>query len=49
MNLKRISIELSVSDVQNILKIALDEDAGEALAFIKKDLSKRVMQALQPR
>lgn len=33
---------MSVSDVQEILRLEIDEDAGEALAFIKENLVKQV-------
>jgi len=48
MNLKKVMIELSVSDVQEILRIDMDDDAREALAFIKKNLAKQVKASLQP-
>ena len=37
MNLKKISIELSIDDVKKILRIVLDEEPEDALKFIKKD------------
>ena len=49
MNLKKISIELSIDDVKQILRIALDEEPEEALKFIKQNLLKQVQAALQPR
>ncbi len=49
MNLKKISIELSIEDVKQVLRIALDEEPEEALKFIKENLLKRVQAALQPR
>lgn len=48
MNLKKVMIELDVSKVQEILRIDMDEDAGEALTFIKEKLAKQVKEALQP-
>jgi len=48
MNLKKVLIELDVSDVQEILRIDMDEDAQEALAFIKENLAKQVKASLQP-
>ena len=36
MNLKKVMIELDVSEVQEILRIDMDEDARDALAFIKE-------------
>ena len=41
-------IELDAPQVQEILRIDMDEDAGEALAFIKEYLVKHVKDALQP-
>lgn len=49
MNLKKMMIELNVSEVQEILRIDMDEDAQEALTFIKENLAKQVKGALQPR
>ena len=49
MNLKKISIELSIDDVKEILRIVLDEDPEDALKFIKNNLLKQVQAALQPR
>ena len=48
MNLKKINIELSIVDVQQIIRIALDEEPHEALTFIKENLFKRVQTSLQP-
>lgn len=48
MNLKKVMIEPDVSEVQEILRIDMDEDAGEALAFIKETLAKQVKASLQP-
>ncbi|MBW1723249.1 MAG: hypothetical protein JRJ78_14490 [Deltaproteobacteria bacterium] len=48
MNLKKVIIELDKSDVRDILRIDMDEDAKEALAFIKDSLAKRVKNSLQP-
>ena len=48
MNLKKVIIELDKSDVQDILRIDMDEDAKEALAFIKDRLAKRVKNSIQP-
>jgi hypothetical protein len=47
MNLKRIQIELDVSDVQSLLAIALDDNEQEALAFIKQKLVKQAEKQLQ--
>lgn len=48
MNLKKVLIELNVSEVQEILRIDMDEDAQEALTFIKENLAKQVKASLQP-
>ncbi|MBW1700618.1 MAG: hypothetical protein JRJ69_09595 [Deltaproteobacteria bacterium] len=48
MNLKKVIIELDISQVREILRIDLDDDAGEALSFIKENLSKQVKLSLQP-
>lgn len=48
MNLKRVNIELDVSEVQEILAIDMDEDAQRALEFLKEHVAKRVKKALQP-
>jgi hypothetical protein len=48
MNLKKILLELSVHDVQEILTIDLDEDPEKALTFIREKLAKQVKKALQP-
>ena len=49
MKLKKISIELSIYDVKQILRIALEEEPEEALKFIKQNLLKQLEAALQPR
>jgi len=48
INLKKVHIELDVSQVQEILRIDMDEDEGEALAFIKERLAKQGKASLQP-
>ena len=48
MNLKKVLVELSVPDVQEILAIDLDRDKDKALAFIRENLAKQVKKALQP-
>ena len=48
MNLKKVQIELDVSDVQKVLAIALDEDKDRALEYIKKNLVKKIEKVLQP-
>ncbi len=47
MNLKQVNIELSPSQVQQILAISLDDDAEKALEFIKESVVKQVQKALQ--
>jgi len=49
VNLKQISIELSIDDVKQILQIVLDERTEDALKFIKNNLLKQVQAAIQPR
>lgn len=48
MNLKKVNIELSISEVQEILAIDMDEDAQQALSFVREHLAKHVKTALQP-
>lgn len=48
MNLKKVFLELSVPDVQEILAIDLDGDPEKALTFIREKLAKKVKKALQP-
>ena len=48
VNLKKVIIELDISQVREILKIDLDDDAGEALSFIKENLAKEVKASLPP-
>lgn len=48
MNLKKITLEFSIQDVQQIIRIGLDDEAQEALNFVKANLFKRVREALQP-
>ena len=48
MNLRKVQIELDVSDIQQILSIALDEDKDKALEYIKARLAKKVEKVLQP-
>ncbi|MBW1682377.1 MAG: hypothetical protein JRH05_12300 [Deltaproteobacteria bacterium] len=48
MNIKKVVIELNTDEVQEILRIDMDEDATEALAFVKEKLAKQVKGALQP-
>jgi hypothetical protein len=48
MNLKKVQIELDVSDVQQVLAIALDDDKDKALEYIKSRLAKQIEESLQP-
>jgi len=48
MNLRKIQIMLDVSDVQQVLAIALDEDKEKALEYIKIRLLKQIEKSLQP-
>jgi len=48
MNLKKVQIELNISDVQQVLAIALDEDKEKALEYIKIRLVKQIEKSLQP-
>ena len=48
MNLRKVQIELDVSDVQQVLAIALDEDKDKALEYIKARLVKQIEKSLQP-
>jgi len=48
MNLRKVQLELDISDVQQILAIALDEDQEKALEYIKARLVKQIEKFLQP-
>ncbi len=48
MNLRKIQIVLDISDVQQVLAIALDEDKDKALEYIKSSLVKQIEKSLQP-
>ena len=48
MNLKKVTVELSETQVQELLAIDMDDDAQRALAFIKEHLAKEVKKCLQP-
>ena len=48
MNLKKITIELDVSAIQQVLAIDMDGDAQCALEFVRKTLAGQVKKALQP-
>jgi hypothetical protein len=47
MNLKPIQLTLDAEDVRSVLQIALDDDAQQALAFVKTVIAKKVEKALQ--
>jgi hypothetical protein len=47
MNVKPIHIQLQPEQINEILHIALDEDADRALAFVQTVLAKKVEKALQ--
>jgi len=46
--LKKMRLELDISDIQQILSIALDEDKDKALVYIKGRLTRQVEKTLQP-
>jgi hypothetical protein len=48
MNLKKVTVELSETQVQELLAIDMDDDAQRALAFLKERLAKVVKKCLQP-
>jgi len=48
MNLRKVNLQLSETEVQELLAIDLDDDAQRALAFIKEHLAKAVKKCLQP-
>jgi hypothetical protein len=48
MNLKNLTIELNVHDIQEIIRIDLDGDGCEALRFVRETLAKKVKDSLQP-
>jgi len=47
VNPKKISINLSIDEVNQLFRILQVEDPEEALRFIKESLLKRVLTALQ--
>jgi len=47
VNPKKISINLSIDEVNQLFRILKEEDPEEALRFIKESLLKRVLTALQ--
>jgi len=48
MNLRKVQIELDISDVQQVLAIALEEDKDKALEYIMARLVKQIEKSLQP-
>ncbi len=49
MKLKTVRIELSPSEVRELLEIVLDDNRDEALRFMQKNLAKKVEKALADR
>ncbi len=47
MNLKPVQLRLETEEVRRILQASLDDDAQDALAFVKTVLAKKVEKALQ--
>jgi len=47
MNPKKISIKLGIDEVNQLFRILQYEDPEEALKFIKENLFKRLLTALQ--
>jgi hypothetical protein len=47
MNLRKVQIELDISDVQQVLAIALDEDKDKALEYIIGNLVKQIEKSLR--
>jgi hypothetical protein len=47
MNTGKILVELTVAEAQQVLAIALDDDAREALEFLKDNLAMVVDKSLQ--
>ena len=47
MNLQPIQLTLGTEEVRTVLQVALDDDAQQALAFVKTVLAKKVEKALQ--
>jgi hypothetical protein len=47
MSLKPVQLQLETEEVRRILQVALDEDAQQALDFVKNVLAKKVEKALQ--
>ena len=47
MSLKPIPLTLDTEEVRSVLRIALDDDAQQALAFVKTVLAQKVEKALK--
>ncbi len=47
MNLKPVRIEFSVEEINDLLRISMDDDRDQALEFVKSVLVKRIEKALQ--
>ena len=47
MNNSKVLIEFDLIEVQKVMAIAMDEEAYEALSFIKTVVSKRMEKALR--
>lgn len=47
MNLKPVQLHLETEEVRWILQVSLDDDAQQALAFVKTILARKVEKALQ--
>ncbi len=49
MRTKKAVITLTASEVQEVLRIAMDNEEQKALRFIKETLCKRVKEAIESR
>ncbi len=49
MRMKKAVITLTTSEVQEVLRIAMDNEEQKALRFIKETLCKRVKEAIESR
>ncbi len=47
MTLKPIQLRLEIGDVRRISQVALDQDARQALIFVRTVLAKKVEKTLQ--
>jgi hypothetical protein len=47
MKLKNVQIELNTTEIQHVLVLSLDENAADALDFVKSILCNRIEKALQ--